>query len=96
MDRSSFIKLFGLGAVATVAPKPKDGELPREKIKTKQEGKDYEELYQVFKEGKPVKIGGMEFHMIDMNIEHHPIHAGRGDDAVVLEGRKNITITLQT
>ena len=65
MDRSDFLKLIGAGSVASVIPAGKKDE---EKIST-ESGQDLEKLYQIMTEGKPFKIGGVEFIMTELNSE---------------------------
>lgn len=68
MNRTEFISMLGLGAVASVVP-ISGKEESKEVIKS-ENGKDYEELYEIFQERKPIKIGGIEFMLTDMEIDH--------------------------
>ena len=62
MDRSDFLKLIGAGSIASVIPAGKKDE---EKM-VSESGDEFEELYQIMVEGKPFKIGGVEFIMTDL------------------------------
>ena len=74
MNRNEFIKILGLGAVASVVPGGSD-----QKIVSESSEHNLEELYQIMMERKPFKIGGVEFIMTDISQDFYgDIQFGHG------------------
>ena len=74
MNRNEFIKVLGLGAVASVVPGGSD-----QKIVSESSEHNLEKLYQIMMEGKPFKIGGVEFIMTEISRDFYgDIQFGHG------------------
>ena len=70
MNRSDFLKLMGVGSIASVVPITSEGKT-EEKIVTESKEHDLEELYQIMTERKPFSIGGVEFLMTSLEQEFY-------------------------
>jgi hypothetical protein len=70
MNRSEFLKWLSFSPLAGVALRQRGEDIKQIEEATDETRGDLEELYQVFNEGKTVKIGGMDFYFVEMQTEY--------------------------